>query len=218
MSFFAPNLDQVITRRYSSASLEYKVQNKTALQRELGWAPEERRPLLCLPAGMSKELGGDLLLKVLPGILSLDLEILIRGKGSPFFGSLFTNFTKEQGHRIAILPDSEVFQRKMYAACDLALFFREAGELPELTHALSYGAVPISPETPGLQDYDPVQEQGNSFLYSLESSPPYPPKLLREEEAPGVWGFFAALVRALETYRLPFDFRTIQRQAMEQSN
>ncbi len=54
-------------------------------------------------------------------------------------------------------------------------------------------------ETPLLDGYNAQQETGNAFLY----------------DPPSMWNCFAAMVRALETYRFPFDWKTIQKHGLE---
>lgn len=193
-----PATDQKITQRYTAASLEKKGMNKVSLQEELGWPAEAKRAVVCLPAGMSEKLGGKLLEEVLPGLMSLDIQLLVVGKGSADYGELFTKLSKEHHHRIAILPNDEVSMRKMYAASDIVLFCADPTGMPELNTALSYGVVPISPQTKALENYNPIQESGNAFLYKKET----------------VWDCFGALVRAIETHKFPFDWRTIQKSAM----
>ncbi|MBT5468433.1 hypothetical protein HOK40_01950 [Candidatus Peregrinibacteria bacterium] len=194
-----PATDQKITQRYTASSLEKKGMNKVSLQEELGWPAEAKRPVICLPAGMSEKLGGKLLEAVLPGLMSLDVQILVIGKGSAEYGSLFTELSQNHAHRIAILPSDEVSMRKMYAASDAVLFCSDPSDLPELAEALSYGVVPIAPETKKLENYNAIQEAGNAFLYKKET----------------VWDCFGALVRAVETQKFPFDWRTIQKHSME---
>ncbi|MDP6561578.1 MAG: hypothetical protein QF793_01495 [Candidatus Peribacteraceae bacterium] len=193
-----PATDQKIAQRYTAASLEKKGKNKQSLQEELGWPAETKRPVVCLPAGMSENLGGALLEEALPGLLSQDIQLLILGKGASHYGDLFTKLASKHPHRIAIIPNEEVAIRKMYAAADMALFFEDPSDLQELPLALSYGVVPIAPACRELEDYNPVQEAGNAFLY--------------EEKT--VWHCFGGLVRAMETHRFPFDWRTIQKHCM----
>lgn len=197
-----PATDQKIAQRYTSKTLEKKGKNKQVLQEELGWPAETKRPVICLPAGMSETLGGNLLKEVLPGLLSLDIQILILGKGSSAYGALFTELVKKHPHKIAIIPNDEVSSRKMYAAADMALFLADPKGMPEVAEALSYGVVPIAPATSALEDYNPIQEAGNAFLYSEAS----------------MWHCFGAVVRAYETHKFPFDWRTIQRHSMESVN
>ncbi|MDD5041350.1 MAG: hypothetical protein PHX87_03710 [Candidatus Peribacteraceae bacterium] len=199
MNPLSPAYDPKIARRYSARTIEHKVENKTALQKELGWPMEPKAPVVCLPAGMSDALGGTLLKEFLPGLLSLPIELLVLGKGSADYGELFTQLAEERGHRIAIIPHDEDHVRKMLAASDIALFLTDPTDMQELHACLQYGVVPVAQESRVLNDYNPVQETGNSFL-AAESTP---------------WLIFAALVRSLETFKFPFDWRTIQRHGME---
>ena len=194
-----PATDQKIAQRYTAKTLEKKGKNKQILQEELGWPAESKRPVICLPAGMSEKLGGELLEAVLPGLLQMDVQLLIVGKGSSHYGSLFTKLAQENSHKIAIIPNEEVAIRKMYAAADMALFLEDPKSMEELPLALSYGVVPIAPTTTALEDYNPIQEAGNAFIYQDKN----------------LWHCFAGIVRAIETHKFPFDWRTIQRQCME---
>lgn len=194
----SPTTDTAITSPYSAESLEKKLQNKLALQRELGWPEEEKRAMVCLPTGMSEEQGGALLKEVLPGLLALPIELLILGKGTTEFGNMFSRLTEQESHRIAIIPNEDRAMRKMYAAADMALFLVEPMHSPELSLCLRYGVIPIAPTLDTLENYNPNQERGYAFLY----------------DSPSPWQCFAALVCALETYRFPFDWRNIQKEAM----
>ena len=57
----------------------------------------------------------------------------------------------------------------------------------------------LSQKSKILQNYNPVQESGTSFLYDKDNH----------------WQCFAAIVRALETFIFPFDWRTIQKQCIK---
>lgn len=199
MPTFAPDIDSSIARKYGAKTIEGKMHNKAALQEELGWAAEPKRAILCLPAGMTDQLGGSLLKELIPGLLSLPMNIVILGKGSASYGSLFTDLAKKEKHRIAIIPNKEEMIRKMYAGSDMALFLNSTEGMEEVDHCLRYGVVPVAPGGTLLEDYNPNQESGTAFLY----------------EEPTVWNAFGALVRALETFKFPFDWRTIQKHCME---
>jgi starch synthase len=201
MSTLSPSTDTSIPKKYSAETLEHKAANKVALQEELGWAPEPKRAMLCIPTGVSEKLGGELLKQLMDGLLSMPLEIVILGKGSANYGEYLTEVAKEHHHRIAIIPNDEKHIRKMFAAADMALFLTDATDLPELEAALHYGTVPVCPMTKKVKSYDPNQENGEAFLF----------------EKITVWHSFAAVVRALETFRFPYDWRTIQRHCMERA-
>lgn len=193
-----PETDTTIAVKYSAKAPDKKLKNKIALQKELGWPSEPKRPMVCLPAGMSDQLGGDMLKEILPGLLSLPIEILILGKGENSYGALFTELAEKHRHRVHIVAPKSEEVSKMYAAADMAIFLTDPTSLPELATAMQYGAVPITPECRPLENYDPVQESGNAFTY----------------EPGNGWLAFASLVRAVETYKLPFDWRTILKQCM----
>lgn len=191
------NTDSRIFSSYSADVLERKLQNKLAFQEELGWPPEEKRAMLSLPIGMSDGHGRSLFTAVLPGILALPIELLICGKRVAKFGKAVSHLITQASHRIAIVPYENTAAQKMYAAADMVLFL--AKPLPaELSLCLQCGTIPIAPAVDTLENYNPNQERGCAFLY----------------ETPSPWQCFAALVRALETYRFPFDWRNIQRTAM----
>jgi len=179
-------------------TLNEKPKVKAALQKECGWPMEPKCPVICIPTGMTKELGGKLFEQLLPGLLSLDVEILILGKGSSSYGSFITGLAEEQNHRIAIIPNKPAAIEKMYKAADMALFLSDFAT-SELQECLRSGTIPIGPKTKAVTDYNPVQESGNAFLY-------------KEND---VWQCFAAIVRALETYVFPFDWKTIQKHCLE---
>lgn len=179
--------------------LDHKMQSKTALQEELHWPVEPKRPMLCLPSGMTDALGGKLFEDVLPGILSLPVELLVLGKGSASYGTLFTKLAKEQRHRVHIVADKDKALDAMLAASDMALFLSKEISAHDLTQCLQHGVVPISLPHAHLEDYNPVQETGNAFLY----------------DSPTKWHCFAALTRAVETHKFPFDWKTIQRHCQE---
>ena len=146
---------------------------------------------------MSETQGGEIFEQVIAGLLSLNCQIIVLGKGSQKYGSMLTQLEEENAHRIKIIKDNEDNRRKMYASADISLFFTE--DVDELANCLAYGTIPVSTEQDCLKDFDPAQEAGNAFI--AESSDP--------------WAWFAALVRACETFKLPYDWKTIQKQAME---
>lgn len=201
MTNISPSTDTAITKKYGSDSLENKSQNKEALQEELGWTPEPKRAMICIPTGVSEKLGGELLKELIPGLLALPVEIVILGKGSATYGEYLTEMAREHDQKIAIIPNDDKNIRKMFAAADMALFLTDATDLPELEAALQYGAVPICPHTKKIKSYDPNQESGEGFFMDKMT----------------VWNSFAAIVRALETFRFPYDWRTIQKSGMQRA-
>ncbi len=182
--------------------LDTKAAAKAALQKELGWKNEPRRALLCVPTGMSDELGGKLLEDVMPGLLTLPVQIVILGKGSKAYGDYCTQLAQDKPHKVGILPNTPKNVAALYAAADMALFCMPPGDNAELTACLEHGVVPLSPANERLINYDPNQEAGNAFTYEQLTH----------------WHCFAAAVRAVETYRFPYDWKTIQKNAIAMSD
>jgi starch synthase len=200
MTQLSPAYDNKIPRKYCARTIEHKLENKKQLQEQLGWPVEPKQAILCISTGMTDALGGELMQQVLDGVLELPVALLIRGRGSSKYGELFTKLAKNNGHRIKIIPDDEVNLRRMLAGSDVALFFAGQQDPDDIENALRYGVVPVAmPTHDVLEDYNPVQESGNAFLYQEATH----------------WQCFASVVRALETFKFPYDWRTIQRNAME---
>ncbi len=196
----SPQKDTLIAQTYDSHTLEQKVHNKVALQEKLGWPAEPKRPMICIPTGISDTTGGMLLREILPGLLELPISLVVLGKGSSSYGALLTDVAKEHSHTVAIVPNDEKSIHTMFAASDIALFLGDTQKAEqELTMALAFGTVPVAPAAKELKNYNPNQENGNAFTFDKLNA----------------WHCFAALVRALETYRFPFDWKTIQKTGME---
>ena len=66
------------------------------------------------------------------------------------------------------------------------------------------GIVPLCPEHRNLhslaQNWDPVNEKGNAFLYNPQNA----------------WGVYGGLIRLLENYRFPYDWENLLRHLAEQ--
>lgn len=190
--------DLVSARKDARKALDEKTRHKTQMQKQLGWIEEGKRAVVCLPLGMTDELGGALLKDLLPGLLSLPVEILIRGKGGAAYGTLFTDLAAKHKDRIAIVPNQDGAVKQMLAASDMALFLTTPSA-EDIRQCLAAGVVPVSVAAELLDDYNPNQETGNAFVFTKET----------------VWHAYGALVRAMETFRFPYDWKTIQLHGLE---
>lgn len=180
-------------------SLDRKAERKKDFQEQLGWPTESKRALLCIPTGVSDSLGGALLKELLPGLLQMPMQIVVLGKGPASYGTYLSQLAEAFPLRLGIIPHQEHSVASMLAAADMSLFLTDPANVPELRKCLENGAVPVSLQTNALKNYDPNQESGTAFLF----------------EKPTVWHAFAAVIRALETFRFPYDWKTIQKEGME---
>lgn len=181
--------------------LDKKTAAKADLQKELGWEKQPRRATLCIPSGMSDELGGQLLEAVMPGLLTLPIQIVVVGKGSAEYGKYFSKLAADKPHKVAIVANGKDMVENVLTASDMALFCAPA-DADDLRDCLAHGIVPVSPASSMLANYDPNQEAGNAFTFDQLTH----------------WHCFAAAVRAVETYRFPYDFKTIQKNAVAMSD
>lgn len=190
----SPDTDRLIAHRYSLKDPKDRALNRTALMRELGWT-QERHLVVFVPLALIDDAGHALLREVLPAFADHDIQVLVLGPGA-------TELPHVQ-HVIARTGTEGLF-RQALAGADVVLLpgLLVPRMLPQAL-AWRYGAVPVVPGESSINgmadDYDPVLESGTSFLYRAGS----------------VWSLHAALVRALETFRLPYDWHGVQRNGME---
>lgn len=83
---------------------------------------------------------------------------------------------------------------RLLMAADIALIFNNHHDLIKLL--LNYGVVLVGEDkSVFLENYKPNEETGNAFLFNRKD----------------LWSVFAAVVRALETFKFPYDWNHIVR-------
>lgn len=90
------------------------------------------------------------------------------------------------------LPYSEKNRKEAMQAMDMMV------TLPfnDLEEMWLNGVVPVSCKRKGVSDYDPNRETGNAFVYG-------------DIEKANHWKIYAGVVRALETFKFPYDWQSI---------
>ena len=159
---------------------------------ELG-LEESNKPLCAIVSRFYDVKGFDLIEQAMPELLQLGLQVVVIGTGDRRYEDMFRRWAGEQPRQVAVAIgfDAALAQR-IYAGADMLWMPSrfEPGGLAQLI-ALRYGTIPVVRATGGLadtiRDYDPVLQKGNGFRFG-----PYDP-----------WQFFAAVVRAAETFRHP---------------
>ena len=120
---------------------------------------------------------------LLEGTSALDVEIVVLAD---------TNLDSFSFPHVHHVPYSQQSREHLMKASDMMV------ALPhnDIDEWLLNGVVPITHLREGISNYDPNQEVGNSFVYG-------------DVEDTDQWKIFAALVRALETYKFPYDWKSI---------
>jgi starch synthase len=204
---FNPATDSYLETNYSLETLDQRQENKQRLQREAGLRQDPSAPLVGIIARLTDQKGFDLITPIVEALLQhLGAQFVLLGTGEQryhdFFARLSDRFPAQAG---VFLTFNASLARRIYAGSDLFLMpsrFEPCG-LGQMI-AMRYGSVPVVRAVGGLadtvRDFDPATGEGTGFVFEA-----YKPMAL-----------YAALVRALETYRHRDIWREIQVRCMQQ--
>jgi starch synthase len=201
---FNPTTDATIATRYDIGSIEKKVENKLALQKEVGLPQDPAIPLIGLISRLYDQKGLDLIANVMWGLMRLNLQLVVLGAGDGRYEEMFRANARDNPWKVsATIGFKPVLAQHIYAGSDMFLMpsrFEPCG-LGQLI-SLRYGTIPIVRATGGLadtiDDWDPVRQTGNGFVFTAYDH----------------WDLFAQVVRALETFRQPALWKQLQVNAM----
>ena len=169
---YNPNKDPMIVQNYNVVSQgKRKAVNKAALQEQVGLDIDPDVPLIGMVTRLSSQKGLDLVERVLPEIMNLNVQLVVLGMGDEKFVNLFNWAAhRYQGKVAAWNQMNHELAHRIYAGCDLFLMpsaFEPCG-LSQMI-ALRYGTVPIVRETGGLKDtvqpFNPVTGEGVGFTF-----------------------------------------------------
>ena len=166
---FNPQDDKFIFKNFNINSLDNKVENKLALQRELGLPQKKDTPMIGLISRLTHQKGCDLIVNMIDRLLQRDIQIVILGTGDYWYEETFKNLQYRYPDKVsANIKFDNALAHKIYAATDMFLMpslFEPCG-LGQLI-ALRYGSIPIVRETGGLKDtispYNKYNGVGNGF-------------------------------------------------------
>ncbi len=201
-----PATDPQIAAPFSAEDLSGKLACKRALQAELG-LPARDVPLLALIARLDPQKGVDLLMEILPWLMTQDVQLVILGSGSAALEQQMREM--EWNHRDKArgwVGYNEGLAHRMEAGADLFLMpsrFEPCG-LNQI-YSLRYGTVPVVHATGGLADtvetLDPSRDRGTGWAFRSFSA----------------GAFMDAMGWALLTWwRFPDEWRAMQRRGMTQ--
>ena len=171
LTVWDPATDKDIVKTYTFETREGKVQNKLALQRELGLTVGDDIPMIGMVTRLSGQKGLDLVERVLDGIVATGAQLVVLGMGEDKYVDLF-NWAqwKYQGQVAACIEMNGALAHRIYAASDMFLMpsmFEPCG-LSQMI-SLRYGTLPIVRETGGLRDtvlaYNEFTGDGNGFTF-----------------------------------------------------
>jgi starch synthase len=171
-----PATDAHLPVRYSAMDLSGKRECKRALQREMK-LPMKDVPLLAVVSRLSSQKGLDLVMQIVPELMSLDVQFVLLGTGDASaeaqWRSLHAGYPRQLGLRIGF---DEGLAHRIEGGADLFLMpsrYEPCG-LNQL-YSLRYGTIPIVRRTGGLADtvvsYTPMaMKQGRSTGFMFEEA------------------------------------------------
>ncbi|WP_445489308.1 glycogen synthase GlgA [Niallia sp. 03133] len=169
---YNPEIDEVITEKYSLSSIKDKVKNKRFIQQKFGLKIDDAKPIICMITRLTKQKGLELVRHVFHEIMKEDIQFIVLGTGDPVFEQFFREMEYQYPEKCkAYIGFDESLAHQLYAGADLFLMpskFEPCG-LGQLI-ALKYGNIPIVRETGGLNDtvfsYDSRTGKGNGFSFT----------------------------------------------------
>jgi starch synthase len=189
---YNPATDPHLAQPFEAANLAGKAACKLALQREAGLTSSRVTPLIGAISRLSNQKGFDLVdLVIEPLLRNHDAQVVILGTGDQRYHDQLNALRARFPQQLAVfLTFNAALAQQIYAGADMFLMpsrFEPCG-LGQMI-AMRYGTVPIVRSTGGLadtvRDFDPATGEGNGFSFRAYDS----------------MALFAALIRALETYR-----------------
>jgi starch synthase len=200
-----PVTDTEIPVKFDLSSVERKVENKIALQKELNLPQDAQIPMMGFVSRLTYQKGPDLIAEVMYEMVSMGAQFVLLGTGEEHYRHLFQKLSHDFPNNVrANTSFNDSLARRIYAGSDIFLMpsrYEPCG-LSQLI-SMRYGTIPIARRTGGLadtvQDYDPMTGKGTGFVF--------------EEESP--YALVSAVRRAIDVYHNKYDWQKLIINAME---
>lgn len=205
---WSPGTDVHIPAHYNRRTIANKIQNKLALQEKMGLTVSESTPLIGFIGRLVDQKGVDLILSQLQPMLSLGCQFVVLGSGFPHYENKLREIALHNPERVAVTIGYDEAQAHLIeAGCDIFLMpsvFEPCG-LNQM-YSLRYGTLPVVHAVGGLKDtvkerpLDGIGKEANGFVF----------------HSPDSVELYAAIDRAVKTYRQPEVWKQLQLNAMNQ--
>jgi starch synthase len=204
-----PSADPWLPSPYSADDLSGKAASKRLLLETVGLPHGETalaRPLIGLVSRLTDQKGFDLISAAIDDLMALDAAWVMLGSGERRYEDLWTGLARRHPDRVSTtIGFDDRLEHLIEAGADTFLMpsrFEPCG-LNQL-NSLRYGTLPIVRATGGLDDTvtDAAKSGGTGFKFA-----DYTPANL-----------MGAVLRALETFRKPEQWKKLQQAAMRQDH
>jgi len=174
LDLWDPADDPELPFPYSAVNLHGKVFCKAALQRECGFAPQPRVPLVGMSARLVQQKGFDILLDS-HVVEEPVAQWVFLGNGDPRYHERLAALARAAPDRVTVRFDfTEEFEHRLLGGADLLLMpsLYEPCGITQM-RAQRYGALPVARRVGGLADT--IEDRVTGFLFDA-----YDPQALRE--------------------------------------
>ncbi len=204
-----PGRDTYLHQKYNTRSLDKKVLNKLALQKQFALTEDSEVPLIGLISRLVEQKGLDLILDSMPELLKMPLQLIFLGSGEALYQAELKKLALAHPDSVAVhIGYDEALSHQMEAACDLYLMpslFEPCG-LNQL-YSLRYGTIPLVTAVGGLADSvvsctDESRANHTATGFVLKSA--------------SAASLVEAVGRALELYAQKDEWKQLQLNAMQQ--
>ena len=153
-SVWDPMRDSLIDETYGPRSLRRRVLNKKALQHRFALDGRGDTPLFCVVTRLTEQKGMDLVLDVLPEIITSRGQLVVLGSGDPKLEAAFRAAAQQYPGQVGVVIGyDEALSHRMQAGADAILIpsrYEPCG-LTQL-YGMRYGTLPIVARVGGLAD------------------------------------------------------------------
>ena len=153
--YYNPQNDTEIAKNYTWRSAARKVENKLALQKEVGLDVRADVPLISIISRLVSHKGVDLIAEMVYNLLeNNDVQLVVLGLGEHQYEQLFVELENNfKGRVAALIKYDRDTSKRIYSASDIFLMpsKSEPCGLSQMI-ASRYGAIPVVRETGGLAD------------------------------------------------------------------
>lgn len=202
---FNPKTDNLIEKNYDINSLNLRIENKIALQKEFDLPVNKDTLLLGFVGRLDPQKGVDLMINTLYHVMpDYDIQFVQVGGGDGGLTEMLYNFKNAFPTKVGIHPHlNSTLPRAIFAGADCVLYpsrFEPCGVVQ--IEAMRYGSIPIVRKVGGLADtvenFDSLKGTGNGFVF----------KDFNE------FSLFGQIARAFELYNNKNLWKILQKNAM----
>lgn len=169
---FNPKEDKCLHVNYDVSTPQLKIENKKALQKELGLKQDSSAPLFGLVSRLTGQKGLELLIGSIEELIEKEnVQLAVLGLGDDYYHKVFFRLMSQYPENVAaVFEFNSDLAKRIYSSSDMFLMpsrFEPCG-LGQII-SLRYGTIPVVRATGGLAetiiDYDENNNEGNGFSF-----------------------------------------------------